>query len=111
MHYVYHCLEGDTVSIFTNPGRVLLYAPYAGRAAFTPDQYTGFIQREFIRLVESGAIPKPPEFDKGLSQAEKVAMIKEVREITGGGLFTVKNALLVSAWDKDKAIDYMRGNW
>lgn len=64
MQYVYHCLEGQIVSIFVVPDRVLLFTPYAGRAVFDPDQYAGFIQQEFIRLVESGAIPKQLVFNQ-----------------------------------------------
>lgn len=43
-------------------------------ATFTADQYTGFIQREFIRLVESGAIPKPPIFPRNCPECGEISV-------------------------------------
>lgn len=61
----YYGLDGDRITVHTMPDseHVCISTNCFGSPWFTAEQYTGFITREYERLVNEGVIEKPLHFE------------------------------------------------
>lgn len=64
IHAEYNGYNGTSIFVMEEYDSVSLVQSRSNRSIFfTPEQYTGFIQQEFIRLYQAGVIEKMPAFN------------------------------------------------